>query len=301
MNKQTIFNLLLYISLFFLIFFLIRFDYINIKNIHFNYLLLIVSVIILWLAVLVNCYCWGAYLKINGVEITNSEALVSYGLSILGKYIPGKIWVIFGRAVYVSNLGYSLTKISFISLKTQILMIIGGLIVSIVPLLITKGFEKIVIFGGLILIILMLLTFNKKIHNFGVSFISKIFKRDFTFPFLDWITTLKITPYILLYWLLLMLGFYFFVRSFGYNVSFSIGLVFPLSVVLGILAIIFPGGLGVREGVLTSLLVSQGLNLSNSISISFVSRLWFLSAELFLFIFSFVINKFYIKKVKNKI
>lgn len=59
---------------------------------------------------------------------------------------------------------------------------------------------------------------------------------------------------------------------------------FPLSVCFGIIAIILPGGLGLREGIIIGYLVLAGLDTEQATTISFLNRLWFIAGELFIFL-----------------
>jgi uncharacterized membrane protein YbhN (UPF0104 family) len=76
------------------------------------------------------------------------------------------------------------------------------------------------------------------------------------------------------------------------TLSFKYGLTFPLAATLGILAIIAPGGIGVREGVLFLFLNSSGaLTVEEATTISVFSRVWFLVGESFLFLIALLMSK----------
>ena len=59
---------------------------------------------------------------------------------------------------------------------------------------------------------------------------------------------------------------------------------FPLAATIGVLAIIAPGGIGAREGILTGYFVLTGIPLETAVTISIASRLWFLIGESLFFI-----------------
>ena len=56
------------------------------------------------------------------------------------------------------------------------------------------------------------------------------------------------------------------------------------------MAIIVPGGLGVRESILTGYLNLAGLPISEAATISISARLWFLIGEIFFFVTAYVLN-----------
>jgi uncharacterized membrane protein YbhN (UPF0104 family) len=59
---------------------------------------------------------------------------------------------------------------------------------------------------------------------------------------------------------------------------------------MGVLALFTPGGLGVREGLITLGLVSTGLPLELAAAASIAARLWFTTGELFIFTSAFLLN-----------
>jgi uncharacterized membrane protein YbhN (UPF0104 family) len=83
-------------------------------------------------------------------------------------------------------------------------------------------------------------------------------------------------------------GFYLLLFAFGIPGPFKASFVFPVSAVYGVLAIIFPGGIGVREGIMVSLLTMMGCNPLTATTFSVVSRLWFITGELFIFSLAFI-------------
>jgi uncharacterized membrane protein YbhN (UPF0104 family) len=45
-----------------------------------------------------------------------------------------------------------------------------------------------------------------------------------------------------------------------------------------------PGGLGVREGIIVLVLTATGLDVKVATTISVISRIWFISGEIFIFL-----------------
>ena len=85
--------------------------------------------------------------------------------------------------------------------------------------------------------------------GFIASLIKKTIKRTVTIPRLRFIPTIRILPWFILYWLFYSAGFYFLVKSLSIDeVPMATALAFPFAGTLGVMAIIAPGGLGVREG-----------------------------------------------------
>ena len=96
--------------------------------------------------------------------------------------------------------------------------------------------------------------------------------------------------FILLYWIIWILAFYLFLRSIARDIYFIHSFAFPLSVCYGVIAIIFPGGIGVREGIMTGFLVLTGISVEQATTISVINRLWYITGEIFIFILAFVLK-----------
>ena len=73
---------------------------------------------------------------------------------------------------------------------------------------------------------------------------------------------------------------------------------FALAWVIGFLSFLTPGGLGVREGLL-SLLLSSYMPAPQATLIALICRVWMLSAEIVLAGVAFVLNRHLKKRQKN--
>jgi len=291
------FKYFIYISLIFLVIALIKADYLVIPKIY-SYFYLVLSIIFLFIGFIFNCISWKEVLNKADLKINLKNSIASVGLSIFCKYIPGKIWTIVGKADYIAGKNNcSVKKISSLSLNAQFITLWVGLILGEIGLFLLKGLK---IWESIILIIWLFLTiiiFTDIAHKFTVKIISKFFNKNINIPRLKFANVLKVLPWFLLYWVFWCLAFYFLTKSMtGNNVSLNVGLGFPLAGTLGILAIIAPGGIGVRESILLSYLTLAGLNIQEATTISVVSRLWFLTGEFFIFIIAVIFDR--INKVK---
>ena len=74
-------------------------------------------------------------------------------------------------------------------------------------------------------------------------------------------------------------------------VPFYYSFAFPLSIVLGLISIIFPGGIGVREGAISLFLISNGISADVAVTISILARIWFLAGEFFAFFLALYFRK----------
>ena len=91
------FRYIFYASLIFLAIALVRADYLVIPTIY-DPPKLISSFLLLFAGFLLNALSWSRTLRHTPFQVSDRKGLASHGLAIFGKYIPGKFWVIMGRA-----------------------------------------------------------------------------------------------------------------------------------------------------------------------------------------------------------
>ncbi|MCY1720378.1 lysylphosphatidylglycerol synthase domain-containing protein [Prolixibacteraceae bacterium Z1-6] len=280
---KKLLKVLLYLSFGFIIYYLYTFDYLQFSNVHFNLALLFTSLILLWSGFVVSTLSWKNSLHSHQIQITNQLAIYSHGISVFAKYIPGKVWVILGRASIVSEHKSSLTVLSAISLKEQLVYLLTGLIVSLFAIVWLPLHPLFSVFVGLTACALALFLFSKKIHWLILVTIKKLFKKDLDIPYVSIREALPMLKSILGYWFFWSVGFYILVLATYPNAPGIIAFAFPISVCYGLLAVIVPGGIGVRESIIVLFLTSAGMETSFAVTISLLQRLWFITGEIFIF------------------
>lgn len=284
-NSKWIFRILLYLSLVLLIVYLVKLDYLSFQTITFNWQWLIVSTLLLWIGFFLSTVSWQRALTYHGYRIDTRLALISHGLSVFAKYLPGKIWVILGRAAYVGNQkNVGVSELSFVSLKEQILYILIGLLISFLPAVLFFQHQYWVWIILLTAVALGLVLFVRPLHHFAERIIAKILRKPVSLPVISMKLSIRLGIYILLYWAFFSLGFYFLIKALSTEASLVHAFAFPLAVSYGVLALFTPGGIGVREGILSAYLTATGLGWQEAITISALSRLWFISGEIFIFL-----------------
>ncbi|MCF8396282.1 MAG: flippase-like domain-containing protein [Bacteroidales bacterium] len=286
------FKIFFYASLLFLAVALYRNDYLKIPVIH-NWFFVIVSFILLFLGFILNGISWSCVLRKRCYPIKIKIGLISVGLSVFGKYIPGKLWVILGRAEFISKeCGYNRKPISALSFNAQFISIWTGLLLGTFGLILNNKIEVYGIVSLILFILLSIIIFTSAFHKLFTEFTLILLKKKIEIPKLSFINVIYVLPYFLLNWGIWIVSFYFLGESLTPNsVSFNISFGFALAGSLGILAIIAPGGLGVREGILIGYLTMTGLDLVDATTISLTSRLWFLIGEVFVFLLAIILRR----------
>ena len=283
---------LIYLSFVFLAVALYNADYLRVPEI-LSGRVLIASFLFLFAGFISDTISWKQILKKSNYHVALSECLAGFGLSIFSKYIPGKIWIIALPSAYVAEKNrYPLGKLSAITLNAQFIVLWLGLIFGAIGLFLLGGLH---LWGWFLLCLWLTLTvviFSKLAHG-GVQHLVRILlRKDIELPRLAIRSTFLVMPWFVALWVFWSIGFYMLVRSLtATDIPLHVGLGFPLSTTLGVMAFIAPGGLGVREGVMVGYLTFAGLPVAEATTIALASRLWFLVGEAFMFIVGWLADK----------
>lgn len=288
---KRIVNILLYGSIIALLLYIYKLDFLSFRNLSINYNWLFISVTFLFTGFVFAAISWKVVLNLHNITVSFKEAVYSQGIVGFTKYIPGRVWTILGRAAILKNDDRKLKKLSFISFKEQLIYLCLGFLISIYPVFKTEKIKEyawiIVVLTGL----LFLLLFSTRLQRFFEKIWNRIFKRSLNLPKIKVIEFAKISGVIVIWWFFWIASFYFLLISITGVVPFYYAFAFPLSVVIGLISIIFPGGIGVREGAISLFLISNGINADVAVTISIMARIWFLAGEFFAFFLALYFRK----------
>lgn len=284
------FSFLIYASFVFLLIYLYRLDYLSFSGLEWRVAPLMASVLFLWAGFLLSSLSWWFILKKHSMSVKPVTCIISHGLYVFAKYIPGKIWVILGRAGYITQVGYSLKSTSFFSFKEQIIYLWCGLLISAIPMLFFFGFTPYTAGALAALLFMTFFLFSKRFHHFFLGIAQRLSKRKWEIPFVGFRESGGIMVFVLGYWALWLIAFYFLIIAFYPSAGPEVSFAFPLSVTVGLMAIFFPGGLGVREGIMAGYLVLAGIPPETAATITLFARVWFITGEVFIFLTALVLR-----------
>jgi uncharacterized membrane protein YbhN (UPF0104 family) len=267
-----------------ILFFLIRFLISNWRQVAafdftFTYGYLILSFPILFVFFFLRVYAWQAILKKMKISLPLRKCLKVSFLSMMGKYLPGKVWTVLGKVYLSDKEGVPKAE----ALTSVIIEIVLEIVASIFffffylfsimeqPLL----SPKVLYLLGLILVGGLVFLHPRVFYRVINTLLSKIKKE--TIP--EAIKHSDIIPIFLFYIVIVLVqgvAFYFFVNALFYvPLQNLIGLTACLAVAgaLGTLSFFAPSGLGVREGIL-ALLLSTYIISPVAVLISLLARIW---------------------------
>jgi len=232
-----------------------------------NYSFIVISLLTLMVAWLATVYGFKLLFAEFGYNVSFKKVYVIYFRSIGGKYLPGKFWQLAGSTYFASKAGIP-EGISFTTfLVGQVYSVLAALIMF-GSMLLAGSFDfpleisdQMKWFGISIVIILLVFALRPALIEKSLNTLLKYFKREEVRLNISMIKALFFTLYFGVCWFIFGLAFWFLANALIYipfSDSLGLTIIIATSVVIGFLAVITPGGIGVREGVMIVLLASYG-------------------------------------------
>lgn len=244
---------------------------------HMDALPLAASLILALTALTIIGSTWSTILRNRNESIPVSGALAWYFTGQLGKYVPGGIWAIVGRAEMAVRGGtsradaYVSTGISMMTtyLASVVVISLGSILSWTYPII---GIALLA--GG---VIGLALYAQPSIHSLVLSLTKKFLPNGIVLA--PWQVLLRYTALQTPAWILMSLSTSITASAFGANVSIAEMFFFTASSwLIGFIAIGVPGGIGVRESVFTAL-ATPTIGAPLAVSIALASRFIFILAD----------------------
>jgi uncharacterized membrane protein YbhN (UPF0104 family) len=211
----------------------------------------------------------------------------------IGKYLPGKVWYIVGRVYIGKRAQFDGKKLTLsMVLETCLVYITGGIVFSLTTL-ISGNYSITWLVISVVFTIAAIVIIHPKILGGISNFALRILKKPMIRLTLTYRQISKISLYFFGIWITQIIGFYFLIKAIypiPLHSIFNLASAYALAWISGSVAVFAPGGLGVREGMMT-LLLSSVLPVPLAIAISFVARVWITIFEAVIFFIGFLIQR----------
>ncbi|MGQ0721636.1 MAG: hypothetical protein ACT4PE_08700 [Candidatus Eiseniibacteriota bacterium] len=234
---------------------------------------------------------WREVLATLGARVKYIPTLQLWTLSNLGRYLPGKIWAIAGVAAAARAVGISPGLGATGAVLALALSIGTGALVSVVLLP--------EILGQLGATVLLLVALTGAV--LGPVAAPGLLARALRVLPASWgcselppigrLRMLRLGALFCGGWAVHGVAFSVFASAFGpvlWHQAAKLTGIYALAYVAGLLAFFAPGGIGVREGVLSKLLLLGGFDALPVNTLSVATRLWAISAELLVLVAALV-------------
>ncbi|MGZ3524211.1 MAG: hypothetical protein ACXU9L_05415 [Thermodesulfobacteriota bacterium] len=246
----------------------------------------ILSTLIFALSYFIQIGAWYLITLRLKIALSPSETLGIWFYSQLGKYLPGKIWLLLSRFYFYESKGKSKKNI-LVALYLETVSMIGAAAVIFLAVLIFHRelgfFYSWTRYGWLILLSLLGLAFlHPRVLQSVLNWVLMKWKREPISLSISYLQILLVLFVCILSWMVGGIGFYFFTASvYPVSLQYLLFLTGALaaSSMLGLMAIFAPSGLGVREGALVYLL-SFLMATPIAVIISVLTRIWMTLIEI---------------------
>lgn len=243
---------------------------------------LVASFLVSLLYLLLRGLVWHDMTRRNGVAIPLPRALISWNYSILGKYLPGKVFLLLGRLVEYDRYGRSKAKVTFTFFQETVTSLLSS-VVTILLALLTADLPYVRGYRGLLIgvILVVAVGMHPRVMQAVLDPVLRLLRRPAVRLELGYADVLRFTVEQTLAWFVFGVAFYLFINAlYGVDVRLILYLAAAISFasMIGILALFAPSGLGVREGIL-ALLLADVMPAPAAALIALSSRLWVTASE----------------------
>jgi len=234
----------------------------------------------------IQVWAWYLITLKLGIAIPIRDTLESWFYSLLGKYLPGKIWFVLGRFYFYESRGKSRKTITMaLYFETVTLTIAAGILFLAAILF----FEEVRPFytgrqmgWALLLFGVAFLSLYPPVLQKMLNWVLLRFKRETMSLSITYTNLLWILAVCVLAWLVGGLSFYLFVNSvYAVSSKYILYLTGALAIAcfLGLIVLFAPSGLGVREGILVYFL-SSVVPTPVAVILSILARVWMTFIEI---------------------
>lgn len=247
---------------------------------------LVLSTLIFAFSYFIQLWAWHLITLRLRIALPIRETMESWFYSQMGKYLPGKVWLLLGRFYLYESKGKSKKLISTALYFEMATMIIAGGIIFLASLFLLKEaplfFEGEQIGWTILVLLIAFLSLHPRFLQKSMNWFLVRFKREgITLP-ISYVNILGVLFVCVLAWLVGGVGFYLFVDSIypvpSRHFLFLTGAL-AISSTLGLIALFAPAGLGVREGTLVYLLTFL-IPSPIAVVLSIATRLWMTLIEI---------------------
>lgn len=249
----------------------------------FNPWLLAVSGVVLFSHYMARALVWH-YLTVRMASgIPLGPAVTSWFYSLLGKYVPGKVFLLLGRLYFYSRYGRSKVRVAFCFVLETVLTLLSSVVTVLASLLFVDTPELRRYRPALVvLMVLLAVAVHPRLLSRGLNLGLRLIKRPPVELGATYADMLVFTVLFTVTRILLGGAFYVFLASFCpvplREAPYAVA-AFSLANIIGILAVFAPSGLGVREGVLI-FMIRQILPTSVASAVTLAARVWMTLGEL---------------------
>ncbi len=246
---------------------------------HVSLVPLVIGVILAAAGMTAIALAWRPVLIALGAAAPKRRDVVRwYFVGEIGKYVPGGLWTVVGRAELARRSGLSRSSAyGSVALSLLCLQVAAACVAAFaLPM---SGLANGHVQAWLVLLVIPigLGALHPKVAGSLLTLISRLTKREFSFAIPNFATTFRLVAGYIPAWICIGASTALIARSLAPHAPFA--KVFAATIfswIIGFLVIFTPGGIGVREGAFTAML---SLPAGIAVTTSLVARLLFMAVD----------------------
>ena len=252
-------------------------------QLHLNITTIFISLLFLYFNFILSIFGWQKIITKFGQALNFRSAYWIMATSQISKYIPGGIWFTISRMQLADKKGLRSEVTAFSVIIETCLIFLTGIILMLISMI--TGAHLISLYLILPLLIISILFLYPPLLKIFADFMVKILKRPKVDLRLSFGDILMLSLFYFGVWISQIIGFFLLINSF-YPVPVVnfpyIALTYISSWIGGFVVIYAPGGIGIREGIM-SFLLSKILPVGLSVGFSVIARVWTIIYEVIVF------------------
>lgn len=251
--------------------------------------LLLLSALLLYGVFMLRGLVWWHFLSCRNVDIGIRQALVSMSLTVLTKYVPGKVWPMLSIAAQTERSNASFRDSLLYALWYQLTISVASLFVGCIALLAIANAPLV---GYLIPLVLLWLAGRAlESDRIGRHVLAPLARRTgMSAKGINSGATVLLMEHAV-QWLLLSAAYYAFFASVGHQLSPLLVTLQPVANTVGAVVPFTPAGLGSREAAAVAYLAPFLDTLGDALVLVTISRAWFLAVEIAVFLTGMVLDR----------
>ena len=229
-----------------------------------NYPLLVLAFVAIAASYIPATYGW--HVAVNALssvnKVTFAQSFATVNTSGLTRYVPGKVWNLALQMYWLTKLGISKPLVVYVNLVNLFVGIVTEVILGLAYLLLSSDdiplTTSLSLLSALLVLDACVIVFQSQILNLLITLINRVLKRDLPRSNVPAKLMLQLHAIQFLSCFAFGIGAYLLCLGLGYALALRDALLIMASLLLsevgGILAVLAPGGLGVREGIMYAML-----------------------------------------------
>lgn len=227
---------------------------------------------------------WQRLLKMARTPVSNKAAGCAWLIPNIGKYVPGKVFMVAGRVALLTTFGVRAATAASLIIWEHVILILAAMPFSLFILLNYSEYYplKIIVAVISVLFLLLLISLNSEIIQSIINSLLKVFKKPPLELVLQRKTVMSLFFFYLFIWIIYGFSGVILAYALGFGDKIPLLLlfnVFIFSWLIGFISMITPGGIGVREGILI-LMIKPYVAMPEVIVFALLARMTWIITEL---------------------